>query len=77
MKICPNVQNVMIDTNKYDSAFDAKSGGVSLGVQSETVWGKKFRFVVRSLKTGKEIHIDTDFTKRHIETAREKGDNLK
>ena len=77
LKICPNVQNVMIDTNKYDSAFDAKSGGVSLGVQSETVWGKKFRFVVRSLKTGKEIHIDTDFTKRHIETAREKGDNLK
>lgn len=77
LKICPNVQNVMIDTNIYESAYDASSGGISLGVQSETVWGKKFRFVVRSIKTGKEIHIDTDFTKRHIETAREKGDPLK
>ena len=71
LKICPNVQNVMVDTNKYDSAWEATSDALSLGVQSDTVWGKKFRFVIRSLKTGKEIHIDTDFSKTHIQTARE------
>ena len=71
LKICPNIQNVMIDTTAYDSAWEGEAGGIELGTTSDSVWGKTFRFIIRSIKTGKEIHINTDFSKGHIITSRE------
>ena len=72
LKVAPRITQVMLDNSKYESGWDGLDGGLQLGVQDQTVWGKKFRFTIRSQKTGREIHMYADFKKTHTITPREK-----
>ena len=71
LKISPTITQSMIDTQEYESAWDAVGNGMSLGVDDVTIWGKHFKFVVKSMKTGREAHIQVNFTKSHNMTERE------
>jgi stringent starvation protein B len=74
LKIAPKITQVMVDTEKYDSAWDAKSNGMNLGVQDIPVWGKEFKIIIRSKKTGREAHLYTTFNQTHNKTTTELGD---
>jgi len=80
LKVAPRITQVIIDQSIDGtrgefapdlSGWDAIDNNMDLGVQDQTVWGKKFRFTIRSKKTGREIHMYAEFMKTHTETARE------
>ncbi|HHZ97537.1 MAG TPA: hypothetical protein EYN67_18800 [Flavobacteriales bacterium] len=74
LKIAPKITQVMVDTEEYDSAWDAKSNGMNLGIQDVPVWGKEFKIIIRSKKTGREAHLYTTFNQTHNKTTTELGD---
>ena len=65
----------MIDNQRYNSGTEAINNQMELGVDDYTVWGKKFKFVIKSLKTGREVHLKANFAKTHNRTEREASDD--
>tara|TARA_B100000131_G_C17985609_1_gene560437 strand:- start:77 stop:982 length:906 start_codon:yes stop_codon:yes gene_type:complete len=74
LKIAPRITQTMIDNQAYTSAWDAVNNQMDLGVDEYSVWGKKFKFVIKSLKSGREVHLKADFAKTHNRTERESSD---
>ena len=75
LKIAPRITQVMIDNQRYNSGTEAINNQMELGVDDYTVWGKKFKFVIKSLKTGREVHLKANFAKTHNRTEREASDD--
>ena len=75
LKIAPRITQVMIDNQRYNSGTEAKNNQMELGIDDYTVWGKKFKFVIKSLKTGREVHLKANFAKTHNRTEREASDD--
>ena len=71
MHIVPRITQGIVNEERSnlgsaDSAL--KSGSdIILGVQEESIWGKRFKVRLSSIKTGKKIDLNINFKTKHIE----------
>ena len=71
--LVPNIAQSLINEEKsklsqLSSAKDLRNI-ITLGMQEESVWGKKFKMRLVSNKTGRKIDINLNFTIEHVRSA--------
>ena len=73
MHITPAFPQSILNTEELDTLESikdryAQKSLFKLGVEDESLWGKKFKIRLTSKKTGKKIDVNIQFNHEHLTT---------